>query len=96
MTLGTSYLADLELTREEQVPAMPEPALEAQKLGDDLQPLLDQELRRLPDSGKSALPASQLRPSDNGGQPLVSLASVEGDALGEVMPKSDPSRSSGM
>src|SRR5207302_2960368 len=35
--------------REKQVPDMPEPAAAPQKLWDDLQPLLDQELSRLPD-----------------------------------------------
>jgi hypothetical protein len=34
---------------------------------------------------KSTLPASPLRPSDNGAQHLVSLSSVEDDALGEEL-----------
>jgi RNA polymerase sigma factor (sigma-70 family) len=40
--------------REKQVPAMPEPALE-QKLWDDLQPRLDQELGRLPDKYRAVI-----------------------------------------
>jgi RNA polymerase sigma factor (sigma-70 family) len=41
-------------TREKQVAAMPEPAFE-QELWDDLQPLLDQELRSLPDKYRAVL-----------------------------------------
>src|SRR5690349_9903126 len=41
--------------REKQVTAMPEPALEQRQLWDDLQPLLDQELSRLPDKYRAVI-----------------------------------------
>jgi RNA polymerase sigma factor (sigma-70 family) len=41
--------------RERQVTLMPEPALEKQELWDDLQPLLDQELSRLPDKYRAVV-----------------------------------------
>jgi RNA polymerase sigma factor (sigma-70 family) len=42
-------------TREKQVTAMPEPALEQQKLWNDLQPLLDRELSRLPNKYRAVI-----------------------------------------
>jgi len=42
-------------TREKQGPAMPEPPVEQQNLWDDLQPLLDQELSRLPDKYRAVI-----------------------------------------
>jgi len=42
-------------SREKQVLAMPEPALEQQDLRDGLQPLLDQELGRLPDKYRALI-----------------------------------------
>src|SRR5262249_57109532 len=41
--------------RERQVTVMPEPVLEQQELWDDLRPLLDQELNRLPDKYRAVL-----------------------------------------
>jgi RNA polymerase sigma factor (sigma-70 family) len=41
--------------REKQVTAMPEPAVEQQDLWNDLQPLLDQELSRLPDKYRAVI-----------------------------------------
>jgi RNA polymerase sigma factor (sigma-70 family) len=41
--------------REKQVTAMPEPALKQQELWHDLQPLLDQELSRLPDKYRAVI-----------------------------------------
>src|SRR5262249_53750859 len=41
--------------REKQVTAMPEPALQPQELWDDLRPLLDQELGRLPDKYRAVV-----------------------------------------
>jgi RNA polymerase sigma factor (sigma-70 family) len=41
--------------REKQVTAMPEPALQQQELWADLQPLLDQELSRLPDKYRAVI-----------------------------------------
>src|SRR5262249_16905243 len=42
-------------SRERQVTAMPEPEAASQQLWDDLQPLLDQELSRLPDKYRAVL-----------------------------------------
>src|SRR5205823_4823409 len=41
--------------REKQVTTMPEPALERQQLWDELLPLLDQELSRLPDKYRAVI-----------------------------------------